>query len=135
MTACRTRRAWPWIVGATIGCLLVALSFAGKLLFKPEQVWTPEKAEEYTRVGTDLHRLTLQVRPGRRPLPRDEQQRNLAAIRAEYHQTKQRWEELRGELETAQTRGQTPMAVLRWTGGAIALFCIAGWLARRPKEK
>ncbi len=136
MTACRTRRTWPWIVGATIGCLLIVFSFAGRLLFKPEQEWTPEKAAEYTKVGTELHKLTLQVRPGaRRAASRDEELRNLAAIRDEYHQTKQRWEELRGELETAQKRGQMPLAVLRWTGGALALFCIAGWLARRPKDK
>jgi hypothetical protein len=114
-------------VGAAIGCLLVAFSFAGTLLFKPEQVWTPEKASEYTRVGTNLHRLTVQVR--------DRKTRDLTAIRQEYDETKRRWEELRGELETAKKRAQTPLAVVRWIGAAVALVCIAGWLSRRPKRQ
>jgi hypothetical protein len=134
MTACRTRRAWPWIVGATIGCLLVAFSFAGKLLFRPEQEWTPEKAAEYTTIGTELHKLRIATRPARSSIRRDEDLRRLAAAREELHQTERRWEELSSELETAQKRGETSLAVLRWTGGALALFCIAGWLVRRPKD-
>jgi hypothetical protein len=135
MAACRTRRTWPWILGAIAGCLLVAFSFLGKLLFKPEQAWSPEKAAEYTRVGSDLHRLTFQARPASRGgAMRDEDFRKLSAAREEYHQTKRRWEDLRGELEMAQKRGQTPLAVLRWTGAGMALFCFAGWLATRPSR-
>jgi hypothetical protein len=136
MTACRTRRTWPYLVGAIAGCLLMALSFAGKLFFKPEQVWTPEKAQEYTRVGSDLHRLTFQSRPpARGGVSRDEHLRNLANARLEYQQTKRRWEELQNELNTAKKRGDTSLAVLRWTGAAVALLCIAGWLSKRPKGK
>ena len=135
MAACRTRRIWPWILGAITGCLLVALSFLGKLLLKPEQAWPPEKAAEYTRVGSDLHRLTIEARPGARgAVMREEDLRKVPAARQEYQQTKRRWEELRGELETAQKRGQTPLAVLRWTGAALALFCFIGWLAKRPSQ-
>ncbi|MEX2138747.1 MAG: hypothetical protein WD894_05760 [Pirellulales bacterium] len=134
MAACRTRRTWPWIVGSITGCLLVAFSFAGKLLFKPEQAWPPEKATEYTQVGMKLHKLSYEMRPGRGAATRAEDLRKLSAAREEYQQTRSRWEELREELETAKKRGQMPLAVLRWTGAGIALFCIAGWLATRPSR-
>jgi hypothetical protein len=132
MAACRTRRTWPWIVGAITGCLLVASSFVGALLFEPEQAWPPEKAAEYTNVGMKLHKLSYEMRPARGAATRAEDLRKLSTAREEYQQTKSRWDELRAELETAKERGQMPLAVLRWTGAAVALFCLVGWLATRP---
>lgn len=135
MATCRKRRSWPWAVGAIIGCLLILSSFVGALMVEPEQAWPVEKATEYTRVGNDLHRLTIEARPAAKGrFVREEDLRKASAAREEYHETKRRFEELRGELETAQKRGQTPLAVLRWTGAGLALFCIAGWLATRPSR-
>jgi hypothetical protein len=135
MAKCRTRPAWPWIAGAIAGCLLLALSLIGKLFYKPEQVWTAEKSAEYTKVGTKLHGLTHKVGPGARVRPtRDAAQRDQAALRAEYQQTKLRWDELKGELETAQKHGQTPLAILRWIGAGLAIVCLVGWLATRPSQ-
>ena len=134
MAACRTRRIWPWIAGAIGGCLLITFSFVGKLMLKPEQAWPPEKATEYTQVGMKLHKLSYEMRPARGPATRPEELRKLSAARDEYQQTKSHWEALREELETAKKHGQIPLDVLRWTGAALGLFCLVGWLATRPSQ-
>jgi hypothetical protein len=132
-TVNRTR--WPWLVAAGLGAFLIALSSAWTLIFPVTQEWTPERAQEYREIGLRLHNLTIRVGgAGKNPATREQELAQLESLRKQKQETEQRWEELREELEASKQRGQSTQAVLRWTGAALAVLGMVGWLATRESQ-
>jgi hypothetical protein len=126
------RARWPWLVAICIGFASVLLSLVWTSLFPPKEVWTPERAREYTKVGARLHSLSVQLTAaGQNPATRDADLKQLEALRKEHYEFQQKWESLREELESAQQRGQKTQAILFWSGGGMAVVGLGGWLATR----
>jgi hypothetical protein len=128
------RARWPWIVAICVGFASVLLSFAWPSLFPPTEVWTPDKAREYTKVGGRLHSLNVQLTAaGQNSATRDQSLKQLEALREEHHNLQLQWEALREELESAQKRGQKAQTILFWIGGGVAVLGLVGWLATRER--
>ncbi len=129
------RQCWPWIVAGSLGVAIVLLSLVWPILFPPQAVWSPEKAKEYTKVGARLHALNVQLSAaGENPKTREENLKALEPLRREHRETQEQWETLREELATAKQRGQSTQTVLLWTGAALAVLGMVGWLATRESQ-
>jgi hypothetical protein len=129
------RTRWPWLGAAGLGVFLIVLSLVWTLIFPVTQQWTPERAEEYREVGLRLHNLSIQVgSAGRNPATRDQELAQLESLRKEKQEAQRRWEELQEELAAAKQRGQGVKSALRWTGAAMAVLGMVGWLATRESQ-
>lgn len=119
------------VVAAIVaGLLMVVLSLFWVKLFPGNSSWTPEKAAEWAEVKDRLHNLSFIVNapPGREPSRR---QMDMAAVRNEYDQVKERSEQLKAEFTSAYDSPRTMSTVLKWTGLAIVAVGVVGGFAIR----
>jgi hypothetical protein len=102
-----------------IGLALVVLSFFWASLFPPSQRWTPEKNEQFTKLGTELTRLGFAVVQAENN-PTMHSGENLGDLKKKHSEVKQEFDLLKSEMESARDAPATTGSGIKWLGIAIA---------------
>jgi uncharacterized protein YdcH (DUF465 family) len=102
-----------------VGLLLVVLSFFWASLFPPARSWTPEKNEQFTKLGTELTRLGFAVVQAENN-PKMHSGENLGDLKKRHAEVKQEFDLLKSEMESARDSPANTGSGIKWLGVAIA---------------
>jgi hypothetical protein len=102
-----------------IGLALVVLSFFWASLFPPSQSWTPEKNEQFTKLGTELTRLGFAVVQAENN-PTMHSGENLGDLKKKHSEVKQEFDLLKSEMESVRDAPANTGSGIKWLGIAVA---------------
>ena len=98
-----------------------------KVWFPPTRIWTEEKSQQLSELGSETNRLKFALIQSRQS-PSMHRGRNPAEVQSEYDKVRAKYDQLYQEFSGARDNPKTMAKILRWSGiscfflGAIFMF-------------